>query len=88
VPAVSLPAPAQFGTHARLYGYTLDASRTGDGADATVTLHLYWEIMQPLLPPHHIFVHADTPDGVTRLRSRMGRQSRDGAGADRELAAG
>jgi len=24
--------------------------------------------MQPLLPPHHIFVHADAPDGVTRAQ--------------------
>lgn len=60
MPAVSLPAPVQFGTHARLYGYTLTSA-----ANNVVTLHLYWEIMQPLLPPHHIFVHADAPDGVT-----------------------
>jgi hypothetical protein len=59
-PAVSLPAPAQFGTHARLYGYTLTPA-----TDGAVTLHLYWEIVQPLLPPHHIFVHADAPDDVT-----------------------
>lgn len=59
-PAISLPAPVQFGTHARLYGYAL-APAAGDA----VTLQLYWEIMQPLLPPHHIFVHADAPDGVT-----------------------
>jgi hypothetical protein len=59
VPEVSLPAPAQFGTHARLYGYTLAP------ADDGITLQLYWEIVQPLLPPHHIFVHADMPDGAT-----------------------
>jgi len=62
-PMVSLPAPAQFGTHARLYGYTLTPT-----ADDVVSLRLYWEIMQPLLPPHHIFVHADAPDGVTRAQ--------------------
>lgn len=59
-PAVSLPTPAQLGTHARLYGYTLTPA---DG-DA-INLRLYWEIMQPLLPPHHIFVHADAPGGGT-----------------------
>ena len=59
-PAVSLPAPVQFGTHARLYGYTI-----APAAGGAVTLQLYWEIMQPLLPSHHIFVHADAPDGVT-----------------------
>ncbi len=64
-PEVSLPAPAQFGTHARLYGYTLEP--TG----AAVTLRLYWEIVQPLLPPHHIFVHADAADGA-RLAQQDG----------------
>ncbi|MBK8798083.1 MAG: hypothetical protein IPM07_17895 [Anaerolineales bacterium] len=58
-PAVSLATPAQFGTHARLYGYGYEPD--GDGA----RVRLYWEIVQPLLPPHHIFVHADTVDGVT-----------------------
>ena len=28
-------------------------------------MRLYWEVLQPLLPPHHIFVHLDTPDGQT-----------------------
>jgi hypothetical protein len=66
VPEVSLSAPAQFGTHARLYGYTLEPA----GDDATI-LRLYWEIMQPLLPPHHIFVHADAPGGA-RLAQQDG----------------
>jgi hypothetical protein len=59
-PAVSLATPAQFGTHARLYGY--DRKPNGDGG---ARVRLYWEIIQPLLPPHHIFVHADALDGVT-----------------------
>ncbi|MFO7635260.1 MAG: hypothetical protein R6W76_22130 [Caldilinea sp.] len=58
-PAISLPVPAQFGTHARLYGYALEPEEN----DKT-TVRLYWEIIQPLLPPHHIFVHAEAPDGV------------------------
>ncbi|HHY56077.1 MAG TPA: hypothetical protein GYA08_11640 [Chloroflexi bacterium] len=62
-PAVSLAAPAQLGTHARLYGYTLTPADGG-----AITLHLYWEVMQPLLPPHHIFVHADAPDGGTLVQ--------------------
>ena len=28
-------------------------------------MRLYWEVLQPLLPPHHIFVHLDAPDGRT-----------------------
>jgi len=54
-----LPTPAQFGTHVRLYGYALE--ETGDGA---LAVRLYWEAMQPLLPPHHIFIHATAADGA------------------------
>jgi len=46
------PSPT-FGTHARLHSYTLQ--RNGD----MITLGLTWEVLQPLLPPHHVFVHAD-----------------------------
>ena len=56
------PAPT-LGTHARLRSYTL--ARDGD----TLQLGLTWEVLQPLLPPHHIFVHADLEDantGITR----------------------
>lgn len=59
-PPQLLPAPAQFGTHVRLYGYGWE--ETGDGA---LALQLYWEVIQPLLPPHHIFVHAETAGGET-----------------------
>ncbi len=50
------PAP-QFGTHARLVGYDLGWTEPG------VELTLYWEALQPLLPPHHVFVHLLGPDG-------------------------
>ena len=50
----------QIGTHARLAGYDRETA-----SDGSIHLQLYWEILQPLLPPHHIFVHADNPEGVT-----------------------
>ena len=53
-PSSLLPVPAQLGTHAFLYGYDRDETEAGD-----TLVRLYWEILQPLLPPHHIFVHAD-----------------------------
>ncbi len=52
-----LQTPVQFGTHAVLYGYDLDAD--GD----RLRLALYWEALQTLLPPHHIFVHVLSPSG-------------------------
>jgi hypothetical protein len=52
------PAPL-LGTHARLVGY--DVQRAGDALAMT----LYWNVEQTLLPPHHVFVHADDPAGVT-----------------------
>jgi len=52
-----LQDPVQFGTHAILYGYDLDAD--GD----RLRLTLYWEALQTLLPPHHIFVHVNAPSG-------------------------
>jgi hypothetical protein len=52
------PAPL-LGTHARLVGY--DVQRDGDALAVT----LYWNAEQTLLPPHHVFVHADDAAGVT-----------------------
>jgi hypothetical protein len=52
-PAHLLQEPVQFGTHVRLLGY--DRSLLTDGR---TQLRLYWEVLQPLLPPHHLFVHA------------------------------
>ncbi len=59
VPPVSLATPVQFGTHARLLGYALQRQGT------TLTLELDWQVLQPLLPPHEIFVHLDDATGQT-----------------------
>ena len=53
-PPIPLTAPAQFGTHAQLLGY--DLQQDGD----QLTLDLYWQVLQPILPSHHIFVHLDS----------------------------
>ena len=58
-PPQPLPQPAQFGTHAQLQGYALTV------AGESITLQLYWQILQTLWPPHHIFVHLDTAAGQT-----------------------
>jgi len=52
-PQHTLESPAQFGTHALLHGYTLN--RIG----SILHLALEWEVLQPILPPHEIFVHLD-----------------------------
>jgi hypothetical protein len=59
LPQTALEVPPQLGTHARLLGYDL-----GVDQDQTA-VKLYWEVLQPLLPPHHIFVHVDAADGAT-----------------------
>ena len=62
-PAQPAAGAPQLGTHARLLGYDLVP---GNG-QTTVTL--YWEVLQPLLPPHHIFVHLDAAtDGQTQAQ--------------------
>jgi hypothetical protein len=58
-PQTALEVPPQLGTHARLLGYDLAVEQ-----DQTI-VKLYWEALQPLLPPHHIFVHVDEPQGAT-----------------------
>lgn len=58
-PPLPLPHPVQFGTHVQLLGY--DLHEQGE----QMTLALYWQVLQPLLPPHQIFVHLDKPDGGT-----------------------
>ncbi|MCH5377164.1 MAG: hypothetical protein JJ992_24645, partial [Planctomycetes bacterium] len=50
--------PVQFGTHAKLVGY--DVQTTNDAVDLSLT----WEVIQPLRPQHHIFVHLVGADGV------------------------
>ena len=52
--------PPQLGTHAQLLGYDLT-----EVAGGQTSVRLYWEVIQPLLPPHHIFVHLDTANGET-----------------------
>jgi hypothetical protein len=58
--------PVQFGTHVELVGYDwqLDESIRRAGSDAIFALRLHWRVLQPLLPPHHIFVHADAEDAT------------------------
>ncbi len=58
-----LPEPVQFGTHARLVGY--DAAGGTDGDGDFISLQLHWEVLQPLRPQHHIFVHAVDAHGDT-----------------------
>ncbi len=58
-PPQKLPQPAQFGTHARLQGYQIMVE------GEQIQLQLYWQLLQTLWPPHHIFVHLDTPQGET-----------------------
>jgi hypothetical protein len=58
-PAMQLEVkpPAEFGTHTTLVGYDL----THEGT--TLHLNLTWKVLQPLLPPHQIFVHLYDADG-------------------------
>lgn len=60
-PAIPQPLadPVQFGAHVLLLGYD-QAYQGGE-----VVLTLYWQVLQTLLPPHHIFVHLDGLDGDT-----------------------
>ena len=66
------PAPL-LGTHARLVGS--DVQRDGNALDVT----LYWAVEQTLLPPHHIFVHADDASGVTQAQQDGPPVTADGA---------
>jgi hypothetical protein len=54
-----LTPPVQFGAHALLLGY--NATRQ----DNQLMLTLYWQVLQTLLPPHHIFIHLDSAAGET-----------------------
>lgn len=58
-PPTVFTEPQQIGSHAWLRGYELMR------ADGQLSLRLYWEALQPLYPPHHIFVHLDNATGVT-----------------------
>jgi hypothetical protein len=72
IPAALTP-PVQFGTHAILLGY--NATRRADQLELT----LYWQVLQTLQPSHHIFVHLDTPAGVTLAQSDGPPLTREGA---------
>ncbi len=50
-PEQSISPPIQLGIHVRLLGY--DIRRREGNVDIT----FYWEALQPLLPPHQVFVH-------------------------------
>ncbi|NJN83350.1 MAG: hypothetical protein HC802_14405, partial [Caldilineaceae bacterium] len=73
-PENRLENPFQFAAHAELIGYDLE--RTGEtGLDLT----LYWHVLQPLLPPHHIFVHLNDRAGATVAQSDGPPTTDDGA---------
>jgi len=59
----ALTPPVQFGTHARLLGYDLNHE------DGALTVALHWEVLQTLLPPHHIFVHLVTSERAVLAQS-------------------
>lgn len=52
-----LAPEVQFGTHVQLIGYELTR------LDQTLDVKLTWRVLQSLLPPHAIFVHALDADG-------------------------
>jgi hypothetical protein len=49
--------PATLGTHADLMGYDIFQQ------EGAIQLDLLWHVRQPLLPPHHIFVHLEDAAG-------------------------
>ncbi len=58
-PPIPLADVAQFGTHVRLLGYAIQ--QQNDQLD----LSLYWQVLQPIVPAHHLFVHLDNAAGIT-----------------------
>lgn len=62
-PPLPLSPPIQFGSHARLTGYAVVVDET------TATIQLFWQVLQPLLPPHHIFIHLVDDMGQTVAQS-------------------
>ena len=57
-PAQAISPRIQLGMHVQLLGY--DISREEDRLDVT----FYWEALQPLLPPHKVFVHLVDSSGA------------------------
>lgn len=72
-PPLPLTPPVQFGTHALLTGYGITLN--GDSA----TVQLYWQILQPLLPPHQLFIHLNDSAGVTVAQRDETPKTADGA---------
>jgi len=62
-PPIPLVPPVQFGTHVQLTGYAVAQN------DEAITIRLYWHVLQPLLPPHHIFIHLNDETGRTIAQS-------------------
>ncbi len=71
-PPITLEPPAQFGTHAQLLGYNLQKQ------DDQILLDLYWQVLQPILPAHHLFVHLDNAAGATLGQADSEPQTRAG----------
>ena len=61
-PSPAMPIPSRRSL-ARTHGCWAMTWQPAD--DGRTLVRLYWEVLQPLLPPHHIFVHLDAPDGQT-----------------------
>ncbi len=58
-PPQPLVQPAHFGSHSYLLGYALQQH------SERLLLELYWQVDQPLLPAHSIFVHLNSASGQT-----------------------
>jgi hypothetical protein len=54
----ALTPPYQVGTHARLIGYDQSVE------EGVLSVTLYWEVLQTLLPPHQVFFHLTAADGT------------------------
>lgn len=67
-----LSPPATIGTHAEVIGY--DVSQAGD----SIHLELVWHVLQPLLPPHHVFVHLVDAQGNRVAQSDGEPMTQDG----------
>ena len=63
--AYAITPPPTVGTHATLVGY--DTQQVGPTLELTLT----WQVLQPLLPPHHLFVHL-LDAGGTRIAQADG----------------
>jgi hypothetical protein len=72
LPPWPLQPPPLLGSHVYLHGCEI----TANGQD--VDVQLYWQVEQPLLPPHHIFIHIDDAAGASLGQSDGAPQNADG----------